>query len=655
MSIASTTPNAGFKRLNVLFIGAFDSTNYAYVELIHELTARGHTSTVVVENERDVVNNKMFVSAGIPMIAESRFPLSDLDAVDFVFSGPFLRRNDRPLLDAVHERGKFLISFANLFSSVTMRNSPDLVITTSQNKFREFAENGLRYNMVAVGNPQYDPLVRTRIGRPRIELNEIRKVLVVDQGAYPFGELGKSQLARTLINLAENNPAQVFHIKPRYLLEEDGEHLHSVSDHLYDHLRDIPDNMVLIQERTILEEIVLEYDAMITTWSTAHLDAAALGLPLLLIGGLDSVDVFDVRRQRVAAAYEHLQATGCVVDWKDLRTGPCPFNYVSDAYIKAEFSDIETPCAPRVASLLEAVDRAVVQNDLALSGNFQLSYAEFMSCLDELETVSADSEENRLNRRLFTEVNKVAQNLVFDNRCLGFALDMSPMLQFWDLRLGLRATDKDVARAASEARDTGLRLKSDYFASHPDEVEGDEFVQDAYFDWLRQTRDYDTLLAYSGRVVAPSSFEFNRGMAYLRTWRPMKAARRLVESFSLSLQRQCRVLKKDKDIKVLLSRTDSYLLAHAILILMNHHRKYDALGVVDVPYRPNFEGLVYYKMRALVATGQGARAKRLYSDYVAACADAVPMKHGAGLESRVLRLVVSFYRRRLRWYAARLP
>ena len=642
------------RRLNVLFIGAFDSTNYAYVELVHELTSRGHTCTVVVENERDVVNNKMFVSAGIPMVAESTFPLADLDAVDFVFSGPFLRRNDKPLLDAVHERQKFLISFANLFSSVTMRNSPDLVITSSESKFEEFAENGLRYNMVAVGNPQYDPLIRTRNARPRIGLGEIRKVLVVDQGAYPFGDLGKGQLAQTLISLAENNPHQVFHVKPRYLLEEDGEHLHSVSDHLYDHLRDIPDNLVLIQERTILEEIVVEYDAMITTWSTAHLDAAALGLPLLLIGGLDSVDVFDVRKQRVAAAYDHLAATGCLGDWKDLQTGPCPFNYVSDEYIRSEFADIATPCAPRVASLLEAVDDVVLRKGRAFSGSFQLPYAEFMSGLGDLVTRPAASTENRLSRRLFTEVNTVAQNLVFDNRCLGFALDMSPMLRFWDRPLAADLTETDVERTVREVRDTGLRLKEEYFESHPGEVAGDRFVQDSYFDWLRTTRRFDELLGYSGTVVAPTSLEFNTGIACLRMLHPLRAARHVVESFSLSLQEQCRVLKKDKDIKVLLSRTDTYLLAHVILAFMNHYKKYDALSIVDIPSRPDFDALVYYRMRALAATGQAARAKTLYSDYVAASASGVPAPRRAGLEQWALRLSIRVYRGRLRRYAARL-
>jgi hypothetical protein len=650
--VASSAPDS--RRLGVLFIGGFDSTNYAYVELVRELAARGHVCTVIVENERDVVNNKMFVSAGIAMVPLSEFSLRDLDSVDFVFSSPFLRRQHRALYDAIYERHKFIVAFANLFSAVTMRIAPDLVITTSESKFEDFADNGLRYNMVAVGNPQYDPLIRARDSRPAGEERTIRKVLVVDQGAYPFGDTGKAQLADTLVDIARNNPEMTFHIKPRYLPEEDGEHLHSMSEHLYSHLHDTPDNLVLIQKPTILEDLILDFDAMITTWSTAHLDAVVLDLPLLLIGGLDSVDVFDVRRQRIAAAYDHLRDTGCLVDWRDLRRGPCPFGRVSEEYVRREFYDVTTPCAPRIVDLLEKVDTVLLRNDRAFAGSFQLPYEGFMHTVETLETCDAGSEEQRLNRRLFRELNTFAQSLVFDHRYMGFALDMSEMLPFWDLRVGPGAGEQDIAPLVQRARDVGTRLKASYFATHPDEVAGDRFVQDSYFDHLLATGRYADLSAYRGPVVVPESLEFDKGMACLKRLRPLRAARHFVESFSLSLMKPCRELKKDKNIKVLLSRTDTQLLAHVILFSLNHYRKYEALGFVDIPSRPNFEALVYYKTKALVALGRLEEAKALYGTYVTATERKTPMTHGTGFKNRVLLFVIGRYRALLRRYVARL-
>jgi len=364
------TDPADARRLNVLFVGGYDSSNYAYVELVRELVARGHRCTLVVDNVRDLVNNKMFINAGIPMVPLASYRLSRLETVDFVVAGPFLRPQVRDLFDAVRERGKFLVSFANLFSSVTMWIAPDLLLASSDNKFAEFAASGLSYNMVAVGNPQYDPLIRARGARPRIAPDEVRKVLFIDQGAYPLGEAGKMELAGTLVALANDNPGMTFHVKPRYLPDESGDHLHAVSEHLYDYLRETPDNLVLLRESTILEELILDFDAMITMWSTAHLDAAALGMPLLLIEGLDSVDVFDVRAQRIAAAFEHLRATGCVVGWKDLRTGPCGFRYVSDDYTRDELHDASAPCAPRIVDLLERIEEALLRRGRTFAGTF---------------------------------------------------------------------------------------------------------------------------------------------------------------------------------------------------------------------------------------------------------------------------------------------
>ena len=647
-------PLDGSRRLNVLFVGGYDSTNYAYVELVHELTSRGHACTVIVDNERDLINNKMFVHADISMTALSEYSYDELDSVDIVVTGPFVRRQVKGLFEEIYNRQKFLVSFANLFSSVTMWAAPDLIIASGETKFDEFARSGLRYNMVAVGNPQYDPLVRVRESRSRVALDQVHKVLVVDQGAYPLGETGKRQLARTLVNLALNNPGMVFHVKARYLPGEAGDHLHSVSDHLYSYLEDAPENLTLIRESTVLEELILDYDAMITMWSTAHLDAAVLDLPLLLIGGLDSVDVFDVRKQRVAAAYEHLADSGCVVDWRDLQTGPCPFAYVSPAYTRQEFFDVSTPCAPKVVDLLEKLDAEVLQRGRVFAGTFQLTHPEFMDHVADLETRPVESDENSLNHLLYRKLNAVAQTVAFDHRCMGYALDMSRMLEFWDVRMGPGSSEADVERVVQQAREEGVRAKTAFFESHPEAVASDVFVQDYYFGWLLETERYDDLIDYAGPVVAPSSLEFNRGMAFMRKGRRLKAVRHTIESFSISLQEPVRVLKKDKNIRALLSRTDQSLRTYGILFLMNHYRKYDALAAVDVPARANLEALVYYKMKALVALKRTDDARTLYRRYSSATAHEAARPRRTRLRHRLLAVVAGGYRGLLRGYVARL-
>ncbi len=642
------------RRLNVLFVGGYDSTNYAYVELFRELGARGHTCRLVVDNPGDLINNKMFVHAGVPMLPLSDFSLGELDAVDFVICGPFVRRRVKRLFDAIYESRAFVVSFASLFSSVTMWSAPDLLIAKSESKFDEFARSGLKYSMVAVGNPQYDPLVRAREARPRKELDDIRKVLFIDQGAYPLGETGKRQLASTLVNIALNNPQMTVHVKPRYLPDEAGDHLHSVSDHLYSYLDNAPENLVLIRESTVLEDLILDFDAMITMWSTAHLDAAVLDLPLLLIGGLDSVDVFDVRKPRVDAAFEHLRGTGCVVDWRDLQTGPCPFAYVSEEYAREELGDISTPCAPRVADVLEAIDAVVLRQGRTFAGTFQLAHAEFMDRVGELETRALVSEENRLSRMLFRRLNSVAQTLAFDHRCMGYALDVSRMLQLWDVRLGPGSSEKDVDRLVQEARKTALLAKAEYFGPHPEKVATDPFVQDYYFSWLLETRRRDELIGYAGPVVAPSSLESNQGRALWRRGRLVSAARHMAESFSMSLREPVRILKRDKNVRALLSRNEPSLRAFAVPFLLDHYRKYEALSVIDVPASVYAAATAYYKMKALQTLGRAEDARALFDEYEQAIASASAPGRGGRRSQMVAAPVIAWYRMLMRRRARRL-
>ncbi len=642
------------RRLNVLFVGGYDSTNYAYVELFRELGARGHRCTLVVDNARDLVNNKMFVNADIPMVPLASYRLSQLDAVDFVVAGPFLRPQVRDLFDAIRERRKFLVSFANLFSSVTMWIAPDLLLASSDNKFAEFAASGLSYNMVAIGNPQYDPLIRARDGRPRIAPDEVRKVLFIDQGAYPLGEAGKMELAGTLVALAKNNPGMAFHVKPRYLPDESGDHLHAVSEHLYSYLRETPDNLVLLRESTILEELILDFDAMITMWSTAHLDAAALGMPLLLVEGLDSVDVFDVRTQRIAAAFEHLRATGCVVGWKDLRTGPCPFKYVAEDYTRDELHGASAPCAPRIVDLLERIDETLLRRGRTFAGTFQMPYEDFMAEVDRLATVPIGSEENRLNHVLSAGMNPVAQSLAFDHRCLGYVLDTREMLDLSSRRVAPGWGAKDVERLVRQASEAALRAKSDYFATHPDEVACDVFVQDFYFDWLLETGRLDELLGYSGPVVAAASLEYNRSLACSKRGRLRQATRHLVESFDISLSKPVRVLKKDKNILTALSRTERSLKTHRTLFDLDRYHKYGALSQVDVPVKPGVDALVYYKMRALVALGRTADAIAVYDEFTLATAHMPAPRRHLGPRSIALGFVIGWFRFLARRYAAQL-
>jgi hypothetical protein len=185
-------------------------------------------------------------------------------------------------------------------------------------------------------------------------------------------------------------------------------------------------------------------------------------------------------------------------------------------------------------------------------------------------------------------------------------------------------------------------------------VAGDKFVQDYYFDWLYQKGRRDELLNYAGPVVVPESLEFYRGKVCLKRGRLIRASRHLAESFSLSLVKPCRELRKDKHVAVVLSKTDSSLLAHAILMILHMHAKRRALSVIDVPARAAVDALVFYKMKALVGLGMAPVARSVHREYLAAAPARSTRPQRTGMTGVLLRLSASWYRFALRRYAAKL-
>jgi hypothetical protein len=237
---------------------------------------------------------------------------------------------------------------------------------------------------------------------------------------------------------------------------------------------------------------------------------------------------------------------------------------------------------------------------------------------------------------------------------MGYALDVSRMLQLWDVRLGPGSSEKDVDRLVQEARKTALLAKAEYFGSHPEKVATDPFVQDYYFSWLLETRRRDELIGYAGPVVAPSSLESNQGRALWRRGRLVSAARHMAESFSMSLREPVRILKRDKNVRALLSRNEPSLRAFAVPFLLDHYRKYEALSVIDVPASVYAAATAYYKMKALQTLGRAEDARALFDEYEQAIASASAPGRGGRRSQMVAAPVIAWYRMLMRRRTRRL-
>lgn len=532
-------------KMTILCLTAFDSMNYTLAACIEELESRGHRAIVLVRDTNDSINNRIFAEKNIDAVSVKDFNTKTLNFVDAVLSAPPKFNVYRRIYAAISSMNLFVCSFSTLFSSIVMRINPDVVFCLGKNKFDEFKENNLRYNCVAVGNPQYDSLIEKK--KP-VENNAIKQVLIVDQGGYPYGKVGKQQLADTLVRLANQNADMIFTVKPRYVPGEQGQTLHLVSEHLYDYLNDIPDNLLLMTEPTVLEDIVDQYDAMITTWSTAYLDALMLDMPVIFIAGLDSVDVFDVRKYRVEDAYRYLEKTGCVYDYRELGDLKSQFRVIDREYIRNEVYEYDRPSADKVVDFLEFCNEKLIVKNLRFDQFFSYTLNEFYENYDSIKKADVSSNHFQIRTKALNAFNDLMQEYVYMNRCMGGLMNLSKLEQFYDMEFNnTEDQDEFVANMSENLKMCYEDIQKEFFSceSAQKQIREDKVLQDFYFDWAYSTGQYDAIKNYEGSLLAEESREYYLALIYLPR-RKKEAYTHLFNFLEISLNNEVKQLLKER-------------------------------------------------------------------------------------------------------------
>ena len=597
--------------LKILFIACYDSTNYVFVNLLKELEKRGHIYKILIRDVEDDVNNIMF--AGNPnIISINNFDYKSVGEYDFIVSSPIKFRRFARLYREINRRGLFIWTFSTLFSSITMRVEGNAVITIGENKFKEFEANYLKYNMIAAGNPQYDALVENR--KDVITNDQIKKIIFIEQGAYPCGDKGKKQLADMLINMAENNPDKEIHIKPRYLLESSGQSIHTVSEHLYNYFDRIPENLILINEPHILEDILGDYDALITMWSTAFIDAMAMNMPLMLIGGFDSNDVFDIRTQRVQDAYDELADSGVLVDFRDVMDKPLEFRYVDEEFKKKEFVNNDEPCAPHIIDIFETIYDKLVIPDKRYAGFFEVGYENFDSFLDTVTLYDMNDESYLLWKQNYAQFNALMQEYVYINRCMGNMLDLSECTAIME---NCKVGDKtDIAPLVEKKF---IEIQRSFFTD-PENIaktKDDIILQDYYFDWLYQNHRFSEIEKYpTESIEAREGYEYYAALHCLKIGKRQKAIEHISNYLTYIVEKNGKTdLIREKR---LFDYMKPFILNPNRLTLLKYlyeNKKYSEIMLLGFQCLKRDPATVYYKMKALGDQGEYEHALDIYADY----------------------------------------
>lgn len=169
------------------------------------------------------------------------------------------------------------------------------------------------YSRIAIGEPKYDSVEATRESENRF--------LFIDSGHYPFGDKGKDQLAKTLLDICYRFPDYKLVIKPRFL-PGDKVITHRNLRTLYNVLIEqtngrLPDNLVYLEQHYDLMTLIEQSKTIICLYTTAFVGASVAEKGLIVLEGLDSDDTYDVRLKSFYRIRKNMEYTDALVQYKD--------------------------------------------------------------------------------------------------------------------------------------------------------------------------------------------------------------------------------------------------------------------------------------------------------------------------------------------------
>lgn len=583
--------------MKVLLLASRDSSNVTYANLYKALCRRGHKCFITVLDMDDELNNKVFNIDAIPYYPKDILTSIFLDEIDIAFVPPFGAVAYKRVREILTKKKKFVLSFSVLYSAVSVRSDCDMILSINQNKFAEFGTFGMWPRILSIGDPRYDTLIQLRQERERSNVRqEIKKVLIIDGGVYPYGYAGQKQVSDTLKNIAKNNPQLSFEIKLRFLPNERGVRNHAGSVYLYDFFDEMPPNLTWIDHPTILEEIIADYDAVILEWSSAFYAVVALGLPVIFMEGFRSDDVFDVRAQRVQLAYDYLRASGCVKHYTELLDHKIEFCLPNLDWARAQLENYDDgPCSDRYVDLLELLYQEMHQEDLRFISSFQLSYNEFVKKLSELPKVNKYTNEYKIAHSYYSRLNNKLQKFTYENRCLAAKMDTSILGAMYD-QCDQLGTDPQLANGILQEVDDTLNQKTAELFSSLD-VERDRIWWFYYFRYLYLQKDDKQLMEKQESLCVEGQYYY-QALSCFRKKQKIRAAKYLLKYIRTYIEKRNQGVC-DTPIMRDLTVPESSLLHYEIFRRLYRGREYEMIEYLFFHNRNTFrlEVVIYFMMK----------------------------------------------------------
>lgn len=289
--------------MKICVVAAADASNLAILNILREFEKRGHTIDIYTYFT-DANSTRMFSKLKADLKNVAQLTQDIIAQYDIAFCGT----------DAMHHLIWFdiyVFSYNFIMNEWTTAGA-DFMFTAMlkrRSRWKEVCPT------IAVGVAKNDTPIGRCIGK---------QILYIDAGHIPFGHKGKEQVADMLLDICNAYPDYKLVVKPRWLLQDRENQTHRNSEHIYNLLEaktmgELPANLVLLDKHLDLQTLIDESDCVVTTSISCYMDAALRGKGVIVVGGLDCEDQYQLRKNvALKQDYEYALDAKCVVDYKDI-------------------------------------------------------------------------------------------------------------------------------------------------------------------------------------------------------------------------------------------------------------------------------------------------------------------------------------------------
>lgn len=319
-----------------------DATNLSIQNVVKEFLKRGH-NVDIYGRFLDNKSVRMFLELGIKVQPANRLTLKKINSYDIAFCGT-------DAMNVLRWADIYVFNYNFIFVDSWPTEGSDFMFTICNERNMRKCEECAT---MPIGNPKND-------SPPKRTINKAKQILYVDAGHIPFGHHGKTQIANMLLQVCSKYPDYKVVIKPRWLLSDKQNRTHWNRDHIYQVIHEItdgqlPHNLVLLNQHLELQKLIDESTCVITTSYSVYLDVALRGKGLLIVGGLDNADKYEVRSNVTEKEHiEHVKRTGCLVNVEDI-INYLPYGIQCDQEHLNKLVPFKTEVSPRIVDVIEWV------------------------------------------------------------------------------------------------------------------------------------------------------------------------------------------------------------------------------------------------------------------------------------------------------------